>query len=262
MVAADFNTDGRMDLASANLNANNVTVLMNGPGVTANYNANFAGTYTGNGSGLTGLAATNLTGTVTLAQLPGTLLTNNSTGVTLTGTFSGSGASLTTLNAGNIASGTLADARLSANVALLNASQNFTGSNTFSGPVLLTNANNTLTGAHSGNGAGLTALNAANLTGTVADARLSANIPLLNANNQFSGTNGLNDRDLRLRINTDANHGLGWYGTGKAFAGFSPNGPVLFGFCLRWPRHHYQHPEAGIDVEFCRQCRHRHRQPC
>jgi hypothetical protein len=46
--------------------------------------------------------------------------------------FSGNGAGLTSLSAGNIASGTLNDARLSANVALLNrANQVFTGSNSF-----------------------------------------------------------------------------------------------------------------------------------
>jgi hypothetical protein len=167
VVAADFNGDGRMDLASANWNANSVTVLVNGPDLTPNYNANFAG----NGSGLTGLAASNLTGTVGLAQLPGTVLTNNANGVNLAGTFSGDGSGLASLNAGNVSTGTLADARLSTNVALLNA------------------------------------------------------------NNQFSGTNGLNDRDLRLRTATNTNYGVGWYGAGKAFANnFTPDGPMLFGY--------------------------------
>ncbi len=45
--------------------------------------------------------------------------------------FTGSGAGLTGLRAENIASGTLSDARLSTNVALLNASQTFTGRNIF-----------------------------------------------------------------------------------------------------------------------------------
>jgi hypothetical protein len=43
-----------------------------------------------------------------------------------------SGALLTNLNATNIASGTLADARLTSNVALLNSTQTFTGAKTFS----------------------------------------------------------------------------------------------------------------------------------
>jgi hypothetical protein len=76
--------------------------------------------------------------------------------------------------------GTVADTRLSANVALLNANQTFSGPNTFG------NANSSFTGS----GAGLTSLNASNLTaGTVADARLSANVALKNGSQTFSGTN-------------------------------------------------------------------------
>ncbi len=40
-----------------------------------------------------------------------------------------------------------------------------------------------------GNGAGLTNLPAANLSGSIADARLSANVPLKDAQNNFSGSN-------------------------------------------------------------------------
>ncbi len=47
--------------------------------------------------------------------------------------FSGSGAGLSGLNASNVTGGTLADARLSANVAFLTGSQTFTGSKAFSG---------------------------------------------------------------------------------------------------------------------------------
>lgn len=46
-------------------------------------------------------------------------------------TFAGSGSSLTSLNANNLSSGTVADARLSANVAKLNVAQTFTANNTF-----------------------------------------------------------------------------------------------------------------------------------
>ena len=45
--------------------------------------------------------------------------------------FTGSGAGLTSLNATNVSSGTLADARLSANVPLLNGANSFSGANTF-----------------------------------------------------------------------------------------------------------------------------------
>ncbi len=46
-----------------------------------------------------------------------------------------SGVNLTSLNASNIAAGTLSDSRLSANVALLNGNQTFSGNNTFSSPL-------------------------------------------------------------------------------------------------------------------------------
>src|SRR6185369_3944682 len=72
--------------------------------------------------------------------------------------FTGNGAGLTNLSAGNL-TGTIADARLSANVALSNTNQVFTGSNRFAGVVSLTNAANTLVGAFAGNGAGITNVN-------------------------------------------------------------------------------------------------------
>ena len=62
------------------------------------------------------LPASQLTGTVTLAQLPAAVVTN---GGNITGTFSGNAAGLTNLNGANL-TGTVADDRLSANVARLN----------------------------------------------------------------------------------------------------------------------------------------------
>jgi hypothetical protein len=93
------------------------------------------------------VAAAQLTGTVPLTQLPSVVLTNNASGIALNGAFSGSGFGLTNLNAdlldglhaaafasnvhahaaADIASGTLADARLSANVALRAGGNTFTG---------------------------------------------------------------------------------------------------------------------------------------
>lgn len=91
---------------------------------------------------------------------------------------------------GTDVSGTLADARLSSNVALRDASQTFAAANTFAGAVTATNPANmftgAFTGAFAGNGAGLANLAAANLTGTVPDARLSANVALLDGNQTFT----------------------------------------------------------------------------
>lgn len=115
--------------------------------INAADNIEIGGTFTassvsGNGSGLTSLSSAALTG-----ALPAI-----------------SGASLTSLNAGALATGTVADARLSANVALYDAAApNF--------------ANTVTATAFAGNGASLTSLAAGNVTtGTLADARLSANI--------------------------------------------------------------------------------------
>lgn len=36
--------------------------------------------------------------------------------------------------------------------------------------------------------------------------------------------------DIYLKSNTDTNHGLGWYGTAKTYAGVAVDGPVLYGF--------------------------------
>jgi Chaperone of endosialidase len=51
--------------------------------------------------------------------------------------FSGNGAGLTSLDADNLAGGTVPDARLSANVALLDRDQTFTGNQTFAGQLVV-----------------------------------------------------------------------------------------------------------------------------
>lgn len=71
-------------------------------------------------SNVTGaLPAAQLTGTISPVRLPITVVTNNASSVVLDGTFSGDGAGLTNLNASQLTSGTIPDARLSANVSLL-----------------------------------------------------------------------------------------------------------------------------------------------
>jgi hypothetical protein len=93
--------------------------------------------------------------------------------------LAGNGSGLNGLNAASLSTGTVGDARLSANVALLNRTQTFSGTNAF------TNAANNF----AGNGAGLTGLNASSLaSGTISDARLSANFARLDGVNQiFTG---------------------------------------------------------------------------
>jgi hypothetical protein len=112
------------------------------------------------------------------------------------GGMTGNGAGLTGLTAGQIGSGTLADARLSGNVALR------AGGNTFSGDQII-----------NGN-LGIGGPPAAALLDVEGDIRL-------------------NTHDLILREGGDNNHGLGWFGTSganKPFGGVNIDGPVLYGF--------------------------------
>ena len=96
------------------------------------------------------------------------------------------GLSAAQLRTANALSGTLPDTVLSSNIPLRGANQTFSGSNTFTGANLFNNTNNT----YLGNGAGLTALSASNISsGTLSDARLSSNVALRNANQTFTGAN-------------------------------------------------------------------------
>ncbi len=102
--------------------------------------------------------ASNVSGTVSAAQLTGTLSSSqiagtysgpvnfNNAGNAFSGTFTGGGAALTSLNASQLTSGTVADARLTPNVALLDHDQTFTGINIF------TNRGNSFIGSFFGNG--------------------------------------------------------------------------------------------------------------
>ncbi len=95
--------------------------------------------------------------------------------------FSGSGAALTSLNASNLSSGTVANTRLSASVTLQGNSFNAASQ------LVQLNASGELPAL---SGVNLTNLNASNLaSGTVADARLSGNVPLKNGINTFTALN-------------------------------------------------------------------------
>ena len=110
--------------------------------------------FAGGASNLLGsLQATQLLGTVSASQISGTY-TNpvnfGNAGDTFSGTFaggfSGNGSGLTNLNGAAVSSGTVADVRLSTNVAFLNGNQTFSGTNS------LTNWNNSFQGSFFGNG--------------------------------------------------------------------------------------------------------------
>jgi len=168
------------------------------------------------------LQATNMTGTISVANLPANvaLLNSNQTFIganvfngfitatnaanifagAFSGAFSGNGFGQTNLSTTNLI-GTLPDARLSTNVPLLNGSQTFSGANVFRGAVTATNPADVFVGAFTGNGIGQTNLAATNLVGTIPDARLSANVPLLNISNNFSS-------NVTAVLFTGSGHGL------------------------------------------------------
>ncbi|HVU27203.1 MAG TPA: sialidase family protein [Verrucomicrobiae bacterium] len=91
------------------------------------------------------ITASNVTGIIPSGSVSGTYVSpvtfNNSANQ-----FSGSGVGLTALNASQLSAGTVADARLSANVALLSGNQTFNGANNFTSP------GNNFTGSFFGNG--------------------------------------------------------------------------------------------------------------
>jgi hypothetical protein len=109
IAAADVNGDGHLDLICSDVYTNTLSVLFNQPILQI-----LQGYFGGDGHGLINLNAANLTGAVpssSLTSVPASSLT-----------------------------GSIADARLSTNVALLNASQTFTGANTFTNTQIFTGA--------------------------------------------------------------------------------------------------------------------------
>ncbi|MDR3458296.1 MAG: sialidase family protein [Verrucomicrobiae bacterium] len=114
----------------------------------------FVGKFTGTGSNLTSLSASQLAfGTVADARLSTNVALLNTNQIftgansflnatnTFVGQFTGNGSNLTTLNGSAVVFGTVADARLSGNVAMLSSNLTFTGTNLFTGPNKFTGAN-------------------------------------------------------------------------------------------------------------------------
>ncbi len=86
-------------------------------------------------------------------------------------------------------------------------------SGTYGNQVVFTNANNNFSGI----GSNLTLLNASQLTsGTVADARLSTNVALLNGNQTFSGANAFTNFGNSFRGSFFGNGLVGWIPTNGA----------------------------------------------
>ncbi len=98
--------------------------------------------------------------------------------------------------------GTIRATNLPPNVAFLDSNQIFTASNTFNGVVTANNSLNVFSGAFTGNAGGLINVPATSLTGTLPDARLSANVAMQsNPNLNFAGA-------VSATNFTGAGHGL------------------------------------------------------
>ena len=165
-----------------------------------------SGAHSGNGAGLTDINASNISsGTISNARTTAasangasTIVARDASGnftanAVTTTSISGNGIALTAINASNIASGTIANARTtaaSANGASTIVARDSNGSFAANVGTFVT-----ITGAHSGNGAGLTDINASNISsGTIANARTTAasangasTIVLRDSNGSFAG---------------------------------------------------------------------------
>ncbi len=195
---ADTRLSGNVTKAGNTFNGINGLVQLDGSGKLPVLDGSNLTNITG--SSLTGLNASNISsGTLADARL--------SSSVTLMGSvFNGasqlvqlnasselpalSGVNLTSLNASNLSSGTVNDLRLSSNIT--KAGNTFNG---VSGLVQLDGSGN----LPALNGSALTTLNGSNITsGTVADARLSANVTLMG--NTFNAANKLLQLDAGGKI--------------------------------------------------------------
>lgn len=140
--------------------------------VTGNTNA-AAATYTGNVAALN-LSTANLTATGAISATGNASAANFSTAGNVTATnFIGAGLTITSINASNISAGTIANARTtaaSANGASTIVARDSNGSFAANVGTFVT-----VSGAYSGNGAGLTDINASNISsGTISNARTTA----------------------------------------------------------------------------------------
>lgn len=171
---SDARLSSNVTLQGNSFNSSNQLVMLNGSGALPAVS----------GANLTNLPTECSVDCVDLqASSPGTAQTGNInvSGAILAATFAGSGTALTALNASNVASGTLADARLSSNVTL--QGNIFNGSN----QLVMTTGGGALPVI---SGENLTNLNAASIAaGTLSNSRLSSSVTL--QGNSFNGASQL-----------------------------------------------------------------------
>lgn len=163
-----------------------------------------------------------------------------------TGIFSGNGSKLSSLDATNIGSGTLSDARLSANVARLNASQTFLSPTTFasvfmipagagSGKVLMSDAN----GAASWQSDGLALpYNQAADTSTTAFKVTNSSTAVSNFASAIEGVvSAPNGFGVAGRNSADSGTGSGVYGFARSPDGTGVQGVNATGTAIRGDGH-------------------------
>lgn len=157
---------------------------------------------------------------------PGTAQIGNANinGALIAGSLAGNGAALTNLNATSVASGTLADARLSSNVAKLNGAQTFSGVKTFSSSVLFTAAGAAFSVANSTK---ISNLNCDLLDGLDSSAFLqSIPVPLILGSGSGAPIVGSCAADFFPGV-YGISSASGW---GYGIQGYSPTGEGTFGY--------------------------------
>jgi hypothetical protein len=161
-----------------------ITVTTVNADVTGNVSGSISGgSVAGEGSGLTALNATNISsGTLDNARLPSAISVTSLTG---------DGSGLTALNADNISSGTLNNARLPSTITVTTVNADVTGD-------LTGNVSGSISGGSvAGEGSGLTALNATNISsGTLDNARLPSAISVTSLTGDGSGLTALNATNI------------------------------------------------------------------